>query len=184
MRVPEAGRPCHARAFRAEPKPEFDPRFERLRHGRQIRSCFSARAEEIPEDASGGGCRLRHCRGRHPLQRGARMCCWRGSTKARRWPVSSRDPNALPPRGLVPFHPRRWPRAGAGRQFRQCECIYRPQGSRRRGTDREDRGKALGCKPEEVALASTGVIGEPLDATKFEGVLGGLREPREPHGFP
>jgi glutamate N-acetyltransferase/amino-acid N-acetyltransferase len=31
--------------------------------------------------------------------------------------------------------------------------------------------KALGCKPEEIALASTGVIGEPLDATKFEGVL-------------
>ena len=31
--------------------------------------------------------------------------------------------------------------------------------------------KALGCKPEEVALASTGVIGEPLDATKFDGVL-------------
>ncbi len=31
--------------------------------------------------------------------------------------------------------------------------------------------KALKCKPEEVALASTGVIGEPLDATKFNGVL-------------
>jgi glutamate N-acetyltransferase / amino-acid N-acetyltransferase len=31
--------------------------------------------------------------------------------------------------------------------------------------------KALGCKPSEVFLASTGVIGEPLDATKFEGVL-------------
>jgi glutamate N-acetyltransferase/amino-acid N-acetyltransferase len=31
--------------------------------------------------------------------------------------------------------------------------------------------KALGCKPEDVALASTGVIGEPLDASKFEGVL-------------
>ncbi len=30
---------------------------------------------------------------------------------------------------------------------------------------------ALGCKPNEVFLASTGVIGEPLDATKFEGVL-------------
>ncbi|MGR7994281.1 MULTISPECIES: bifunctional glutamate N-acetyltransferase/amino-acid acetyltransferase ArgJ [unclassified Xanthobacter] len=29
----------------------------------------------------------------------------------------------------------------------------------------------LRCKPSEVALASTGVIGEPLDATKFEGVL-------------
>jgi glutamate N-acetyltransferase/amino-acid N-acetyltransferase len=31
--------------------------------------------------------------------------------------------------------------------------------------------KALGCKPGEVFLASTGVIGEPLDATKFAGVL-------------
>lgn len=31
--------------------------------------------------------------------------------------------------------------------------------------------KALGCQPGEVLLASTGVIGEPLDATKFEGVL-------------
>lgn len=31
--------------------------------------------------------------------------------------------------------------------------------------------KALGCKPGEIFLASTGVIGEPLDATKFEGVL-------------
>jgi glutamate N-acetyltransferase/amino-acid N-acetyltransferase len=31
--------------------------------------------------------------------------------------------------------------------------------------------RALGCRPEEVALASTGVIGEPLDATKFDGVL-------------
>jgi glutamate N-acetyltransferase / amino-acid N-acetyltransferase len=31
--------------------------------------------------------------------------------------------------------------------------------------------KAAGCKPEEIMLASTGVIGEPLDARKFEGVL-------------
>jgi glutamate N-acetyltransferase/amino-acid N-acetyltransferase len=29
----------------------------------------------------------------------------------------------------------------------------------------------LGCKPEEIFLASTGVIGEPLDATKFDGPL-------------
>ncbi|MCA1951989.1 MAG: bifunctional glutamate N-acetyltransferase/amino-acid acetyltransferase ArgJ [Hyphomicrobiales bacterium] len=36
----------------------------------------------------------------------------------------------------------------------------------------EIAAKALGCRPEEVALASTGVIGEPLDATKFNGVLG------------
>jgi glutamate N-acetyltransferase / amino-acid N-acetyltransferase len=34
--------------------------------------------------------------------------------------------------------------------------------------------KAVGCQPAEVFLASTGVIGEPLDATKFDGVLGSL----------
>ncbi len=34
--------------------------------------------------------------------------------------------------------------------------------------------KAVGCSPGEVFLASTGVIGEPLDATKFNGVLGTL----------
>jgi glutamate N-acetyltransferase / amino-acid N-acetyltransferase len=31
--------------------------------------------------------------------------------------------------------------------------------------------KVVGCKPNEVFLASTGVIGEPLDAQKFSGVL-------------
>jgi glutamate N-acetyltransferase/amino-acid N-acetyltransferase len=40
--------------------------------------------------------------------------------------------------------------------------------------------KALGCKPDEVFLASTGVIGEPLDATKFNGVLGTLAEHAAP----
>ncbi|SFL77125.1 bifunctional glutamate N-acetyltransferase/amino-acid acetyltransferase ArgJ [Methylorubrum salsuginis] len=32
-------------------------------------------------------------------------------------------------------------------------------------------GRAADCAPEAVMIASTGVIGEPLDATKFEGVL-------------
>src|SRR6266852_8477319 len=40
--------------------------------------------------------------------------------------------------------------------------------------------KAVGCKPDEVLLASTGVIGEPLDATKFNGVLGTLAENAAP----
>ncbi len=31
---------------------------------------------------------------------------------------------------------------------------------------------AIGCRPEEVFLASTGVIGEPLPAQKFAGVVG------------
>ena len=33
---------------------------------------------------------------------------------------------------------------------------------------------AVGCAASEVFLASTGVIGEPLDATKFAGVLGDM----------
>ena len=38
----------------------------------------------------------------------------------------------------------------------------------------EIAAKAAGCKPAEIFLASTGVIGEPLDATKFDGVMDGL----------
>ncbi len=33
---------------------------------------------------------------------------------------------------------------------------------------------ALGCRPSEVFLASTGVIGEPLEAQQFEGCLGDI----------
>src|SRR5258706_338514 len=43
--------------------------------------------------------------------------------------------------------------------------------------------RALGCGPGEVFLASTGVIGEPLDATKFNGVLGALAEQAAPEGL-
>ena len=34
--------------------------------------------------------------------------------------------------------------------------------------------KAVGCKPDDVFLASTGVIGEPLDASVFDGVMDAL----------
>jgi len=40
--------------------------------------------------------------------------------------------------------------------------------------------KAVACKPGEVFLASTGVIGEPLDASKFNGVLGTLAQNAAP----
>src|ERR1700682_2059975 len=36
--------------------------------------------------------------------------------------------------------------------------------------------KAVDCKPDDFFLAPTGVIGEPLDATKFDGVLGTLAQ--------
>ncbi|MGO4712048.1 bifunctional glutamate N-acetyltransferase/amino-acid acetyltransferase ArgJ [Bradyrhizobium sp. 2TAF24] len=43
--------------------------------------------------------------------------------------------------------------------------------------------KAIGCKADEIFLASTGVIGEPLDATKFNGVMDTLVETAVPTGW-
>jgi glutamate N-acetyltransferase/amino-acid N-acetyltransferase len=43
--------------------------------------------------------------------------------------------------------------------------------------------KAAGCKPDDIFLASTGVIGEPLDASKFDGVLGTLAQKATQDGW-
>ncbi|MBA2126025.1 bifunctional ornithine acetyltransferase/N-acetylglutamate synthase [Hyphomicrobium methylovorum] len=43
--------------------------------------------------------------------------------------------------------------------------------------------EATGAKPHEVFVASTGVIGEPLDATKFSHLLTSLAESAEPDAF-
>jgi len=43
--------------------------------------------------------------------------------------------------------------------------------------------KAAACKPGEVFLASTGVIGEPLDASKFDGVLEDLAKRAHAHAW-
>ena len=43
--------------------------------------------------------------------------------------------------------------------------------------------KAAGCATSDVWLASTGVIGEPLDATKFDGVLAELATTAAPGGW-
>jgi glutamate N-acetyltransferase/amino-acid N-acetyltransferase len=43
--------------------------------------------------------------------------------------------------------------------------------------------KATGCKPAEIFLASTGVIGEPLDASKFAPVMQGLADRALPGDF-
>jgi len=43
--------------------------------------------------------------------------------------------------------------------------------------------KAVGCSESEIFLASTGVIGEPLDASKFDGVLGRLADAAEPGDY-
>ena len=43
--------------------------------------------------------------------------------------------------------------------------------------------KAADCAPHEVYVASTGVIGEPLDASKFAHLLSGLAKRAEPDAF-
>jgi glutamate N-acetyltransferase/amino-acid N-acetyltransferase len=43
--------------------------------------------------------------------------------------------------------------------------------------------KAVGCGADEIFLASTGVIGEPLDAHKFDGVLQTLAETAAPEDW-
>ena len=47
----------------------------------------------------------------------------------------------------------------------------------------EIAAKAAGCKPTEIFLASTGVIGEPLDAAKFAPVMDGLAARARPGDF-
>jgi glutamate N-acetyltransferase / amino-acid N-acetyltransferase len=47
----------------------------------------------------------------------------------------------------------------------------------------EIAARAAGCKPAQVFLASTGVIGEPLDAKKFEGVLDKCHARTQPGGW-
>ncbi|MEO0543576.1 MAG: bifunctional glutamate N-acetyltransferase/amino-acid acetyltransferase ArgJ [Pseudomonadota bacterium] len=43
--------------------------------------------------------------------------------------------------------------------------------------------KAVGCQINEVFVSSTGVIGEPLDAAKFEAVLANTIEQVQPNGW-
>jgi glutamate N-acetyltransferase/amino-acid N-acetyltransferase len=43
--------------------------------------------------------------------------------------------------------------------------------------------QALGCRPSEVFLASTGVIGEPLEAQRFAGVMEGLASAARPDAW-
>src|SRR4029450_8131241 len=44
----------------------------------------------------------------------------------------------------------------------------------------EAAAAAVGCAPDEVYVASTGVIGEPLDAGKFAHLLEGLAQADTP----
>ncbi len=47
----------------------------------------------------------------------------------------------------------------------------------------EAAAKAIGAKPEEIYIASTGVIGEPMDASKFAHLLDGMAKSAEPDAW-
>jgi glutamate N-acetyltransferase/amino-acid N-acetyltransferase len=47
----------------------------------------------------------------------------------------------------------------------------------------EIAAQAINSKPSKIFLASTGVIGEPLDATKFDGVLAAMAQNAVPDGW-
>jgi glutamate N-acetyltransferase/amino-acid N-acetyltransferase len=85
-----------------------------------------------------------------------------------------------------PSAPVEWCRAKLGRGGSSARALVVNSGNANAFTGKTGRqattltaaiaAKAVGCSPNEVFLASTGVIGEPLDATKFDGVLGTLAE--------
>jgi glutamate N-acetyltransferase/amino-acid N-acetyltransferase len=91
-------------------------------------------------------------------------------------------------RSKCPSAPVEWCRAKLGRG--RARALVVNSGNANAFTGRTGRqatvltadiaAKAVGCSVGEVFLASTGVIGEPLDATKFNGVLGDLAQRATP----
>jgi glutamate N-acetyltransferase / amino-acid N-acetyltransferase len=91
-------------------------------------------------------------------------------------------------RSKCPSAPVEWCRAKLGRG--RARVLVVNSGNANAFTGRTGRqataltadiaARAVGCSVGEVFLASTGVIGEPLDATKFDGVLGELAQRATP----
>jgi glutamate N-acetyltransferase / amino-acid N-acetyltransferase len=57
------------------------------------------------------------------------------------------------------------------------------KGSEATALTAEGAAKSVGCDPQEVYIASTGVIGEPLDAAKFAHLLDGLAKSAKAEAF-
>jgi glutamate N-acetyltransferase/amino-acid N-acetyltransferase len=94
-------------------------------------------------------------------------------------------------RSKCPSAPVEWCRAKLGRG--QARALVVNSGNANAFTGKTGRqstaltasiaAKAVGCQPGDIYLASTGVIGEPLDATKFDGVLDDLAAKTAPEGW-
>ena len=105
----------------------------------------------------------------------APTCCWRCSTPARPWPACSPTRNA---------RRRRWSGAAPISSTARPRALVVNSGNANAFTGKTGRqacqftakiaARAVGCKPADVFLASTGVIGEPLNAKAFDGVMEGM----------
>jgi len=72
---------------------------------------------------------------------------------------------------VVPCQARRRPRAGASGDSGNANAFTGKTGRAAVKFTADLAAKAVGCRPGEVFLASTGVIGEPLNASAFDGVM-------------
>ena len=73
----------------------------------------------------------------------------------------------------------RW-RSGPRGEFRQRQAFTGKKGGEAAKLTADFAAKAAGCRASQVFIASTGVIGEPLDATGFEGVLDACEKKAKP----
>ena len=137
---------------------------------------FSPRPEIRPRHA--GNCRrpARHRRGRHQVPGPHR----RAARALRQGHDGGRCVHALEmPLGAGRLVPRQ---LRAARRARSWSIPATPTpsparpGARRRAFTASSPRRPSGCKPAEVFLASTGVIGEPLPAQRFDGVMQALAE--------
>ena len=146
--------------------------------------CVAAR----PQDPARHAADRRACASRpaRPASstRAAPTSCWPCSTRARRSPASSPGRNARRRRSTgAARNLAGGPGPGAGGQFRQRQRLHGPR--RRRGgrpARRRLAAAATGAAPKQIFLASTGVIGEPLDASRFDGRASSGSRPRRPDG--
>ena len=134
-----------SRPWASPPRPHRSPRLDDGRAARARRA-------------------LRDRRGRHPLQGPHRCPAGRRSTPGTRSPASHAIEDALGAGDWCRKALRDGQGAGAGRQFRQRQRLHRQEGPEAVELTVEAAAKAVGCGADEVFVASTGVIGEPLDA--------------------
>ena len=145
---------------------------------------FPARAEDRSRHAADRRRAARDRRGRHQIRRTAPTCCLPLLDPAPRSPACSPSRNARPRRSSGAA-----PSSRAARRARWWSIPATPMpspasdGRAAAQFTAQLAAKALGCTPTDIFLASTGVIGEPLKASRFDGVMEDLAARAAPDGL-